>query len=202
MTTLARLKAQAEAARDRFEEGKEALYRPDGEKLYADAEHEERLRSLRSERNEALDRIEAEVASLVEATTEEIEVLEHGDVTARLWVDELEYASARHTLIAADVATLTDAELKERLSAVARGGDRTSQTCYWLAARGRVSGDDPGMLEALQNLEEAIVPDFHRTKLESARRSLEEASEIKAVVYLARREQSSPYAPSYNIPGR
>jgi hypothetical protein len=53
-----------------------------------------------------------------------------------------------------------------------------------LAARGRVSGDDPAMLEVLQDLEEAIVPESHRTKLQSAHRSLEEPLEINGVVYL------------------
>jgi hypothetical protein len=58
------------------------------------------------------------------------------------------------------------------------------------------------MLEVLEDLEEAIVPDSHRTKLESARRSLEALGEVKGIVYLARREQSSPYTPSYALPGR
>ena len=203
MTRASELKAKAERARDRFEGGRKQLFRSDGEKLFSEDEHSERLASLRRERNAVLDEIQVEADSSFKAATEEIAVLEHGGLTARLSTDELEQASARHALMAADVASLDRDELKERLAAVMRGGDRATQACYWLAARGKVSGgEDVGMLEVLEGLDEAITPDSHRRKIEAARRSLEEVSGAKEVAYLARREQSSVYAPSYNVPGR
>jgi hypothetical protein len=185
MTSLEALKARAEVVRDRFEEQWALLHRFDGSKVYAEEKHAERLASLRAECNEALRQIEAEVEAAIEEATTEIEVLQHGDVTKRLTANELERASARLALIMADVTNLSRDELLERLSAVRHSGDRASEMCYWLAARGRVSGDDDEMLEVLKSLEEQTISESHRARIEAARRTLEEVGEVKEVIYLA-----------------
>ncbi len=205
MTTLAQLKAKAEAARDRFEESRKSLFRGDGSKVYGDAEHEERLAKLRRERNEELNRIEAEMASSVEATNKELAALENGDVTAWLSEPELQRAGTRQTLITADVKVLNREDIKERLSAVRHNSDWASKFCYWLAARERVNGGkDAEMLAILDDLKESIIPDTHRSKIEAARRELETApGKVRSITYLARREMSGAlggYAPNYIRP--
>ncbi len=54
----------------------------------------------------------------------------------------------------------------------------------------------------LEDLRESAIPGTHRQKVREARASLEEAGEIKGMVNLARREQSSFYVPNYAVSGR
>ncbi len=49
------LTRQAEEAYERYERGVKALYRGDGTKLYADAEHAERENALKAARDRELD---------------------------------------------------------------------------------------------------------------------------------------------------
>lgn len=198
MTTAKQIKDRAESAVRRFETDRGKLYRGDGEPRYGDVEMRERLAGLRSERNEALDKIEAEADSAREEATNELAALEHGGLAAWLTPDELERASARHTLVAADVGGLSLPELGERLSAVSLLTDRSTQASYYLAARARPKGE-VGASVFLEDLREAIIPASYRQKVQDARDSLADLLEIKGIVYLARREQSSAYVPNYSV---
>jgi hypothetical protein len=203
-TRLEQLKAKAERVRDEFESGQKELFRSDGTQVYGEVEHLERLGKLRAERNTELAQIEAETTALVEEANKEIAALEHGDVTAWLSEPELQRASTRQTLIAADVSMLSRDELQERLSAVSHQSDWASKFCYWMMMCARVSStEDVEMLDTLANLKESIIPNSHRSKMEAARRELETAHEVKSITYYARREMSGAlggYAPNYVRP--
>ncbi|MDP8951169.1 MAG: hypothetical protein M3N18_02835 [Actinomycetota bacterium] len=192
--------------RDQFEDRRKGLFRPDGTQIFADEEHSERLSEFRRSRNAPFDSIEAELNALAERASNEISDFENGGPAVWLSADEQEAASARLALVRADVADLGRDELIKRLSAVSQSGDRAGRVAYWMAARGKVSGtQDVEMLEALDNLREAAVPDSCRSRIDAARRSLRDAHEVEHVIYLARREASGTlgaYAPPYNIPGR
>ena len=136
--TIEYLRQRAHAVRDRFEEGRSALYRADGTQVYADAEHNERLAALRATRDAALREIDTEAASAIEENRASITALQNGDITALLTPDDLETASLRRSHVAGDVATLTTTERQDWLAAFLRGGDRTAMFAYLLAPRNRV----------------------------------------------------------------
>ena len=70
-----KLKAKAEAVRQRFEEGQAQLYHADGSKYYADEEHEQRLSALRTERNWELREIQEEANRAIEEAQADLAAL-------------------------------------------------------------------------------------------------------------------------------
>lgn len=190
------LQSRAEAARAHFESARDRLYRGDGEPIYAEAEMKERIRELRSQRNQELDAIEQEAEAKRQQANNEAEALQNGGLSAWLTGEELERAGARHAIIAAEVAALNSKELQERINAVTASADRPTRACYWLAARGKLSAK-PGAF--LSELREALIPDTHRRKLQEAQGSLRQAGEVRTICKLARREQNSAYVPNYAV---
>jgi hypothetical protein len=183
------------------------LFRADGSQVYADAEHAERLAALRAERNRVLQEVEEAARIEIEAARAELTALENGAPTALLTADELERANVRRGHIVDDVATLTQEELINRLEAVLHGGDRVSMFCYLQAGRRRVREIAPGrvppeLAQVLEDLAERLVPASRKAELEAARKRIAGAGEVRDLVWLARREQSSAYAPAYSFSGR
>jgi len=60
----------------------------------------------------------------------------------------------------------------------------------------------PALSGVLVELAEALVPESGKAELEATRQRIQKAGEVRDVVWLARREQSSPYSPTYSVPGR
>ncbi len=201
------LRVRAERAIERFEGGRAKLFRADGEtKVYSDAEHAERIGALRAERNRILREVEEQTRTAIEEANADLTALENGDPTTLLTTEELERANARRALVSDDVAALTEKELQGRLEAVLHGGNRSSMFVYLQAGRRRVRSlpagrVPPELAGVLDELAEKPVPESRKTELESTRCRIREGGEVQGMVYLAMREQRSPYAPNYSVPG-
>jgi hypothetical protein len=223
---LGDLKARAETAIQAFERALLGLSRPDGSKVYADEEHERRLSALRAERNRVLSEVEQGAREEAEAALAEISRLEHRDPQELLSPDELERANLRRAFALDTAETLATTELVARLEAVLAGGDKGSIFSYWMAGQRRrrsilegmaenaASGTDDPRVRAAQAtggtpLDDVLAKMFEvldggRTAaaIEAAREHIGHAHEVGQLAYLALREQSSVYAPTYSVPGR
>ena len=200
------LRVRAERAQRTFEEGRAALYRPDGGQRFSDAEHAERLGALRSERNRILREVQQEAEAEITSAQEDLAALENGDPTMLLTTEELERANARRALVLDDVADLTHEELVNRLKAVLYGGDPASMFVYLQAGRRRVremgaSRVPPELSMVLEELAEKLIPDSRKRELEAARTRIQEAGEAKDDAWLAERDQTTAYNPPYAVPG-
>lgn len=198
---LKELEQRARNARQNFEVAQGKLYRGDGEPIYAEAEMKERIRELRSRRNQELDAVEQAVEEKRLEASDNLQSLEDGSPVAWLSAEELEHAAPRQAVIAADVASLDTDALRQRLRGVAHSGERSSQLGYYLAARGRAKSGDLETSKLLEELWDAAIPNSHRQKVEAARTQIREARGIKGIVYLARREQTYAYEPNLAVSG-
>lgn len=200
------LKARAERAVETFEADRDKLFRADGKtKVFSEDEHAERLAALRSERNAVLTEVEKQTQGAIEEANADLTALKHGDPTTLLTTEELERANARRALVSDDVASLDQEELQGRLEAVLHGGNRDSMFVYLQAGRGRVRGlpagrVPPRLSQVLDELAEKLIPDSRKAEIEATRRRIREGGEVQGMVYLAKREQSSAYAPNYSVP--
>lgn len=122
MTTTEGLRARMDATAERLEAEKAKLYRPDGSKLYADEEHEERLRSIEQEHTTAFDAIEADVGRSISRAQEDLLKLEHSDPVDLLSNEELERANSKSPFVLNECLNLPPAALTKRLSAVLASG--------------------------------------------------------------------------------
>jgi hypothetical protein len=204
---LRELKARAEAARGRYETEAARLFRPDGSRVYADAEHAERLGALRAERNEALGAIEEETERALNDARGDIEALENAPMLAHLKGGEaLAQANAAYPLAVADLRGLGNREERiKRLRAVRRAGDDPTRVAFALAARAEASGaglaEDLTLRGVLAEMEAEVAGEGHRQNIADANERVRGAAEIKGVCWLARHEQSSPYEPRYSVSG-
>ena len=66
----------------------------------------------------------------------------------------------------------------------------------------RATGDDAPLelLQTLEDLSEALIPESRKREMEELRRRIEEAGEVRDLIWLAKREQSTAYAPRYSTP--
>lgn len=125
---------------------------------------------------------------------------------------------------AADAADALDVEtLKARLEAVLAGGDKGAIFAHWMGGqrrRGRILerrrenapsgaaavGAPPVSItteldDVLGRMREAIDGGRTASEIEAAKQRSREALDVQETAYLARREQSSVYAPQYSVPG-
>ena len=93
--TIEQLRQRTQAVRDRFEEGRSALYRADGTQVYADAAQRAVWRLHALSRNAALREIDTEPASAIETARASIVARTGSDVTALLTPEELELTNLR-----------------------------------------------------------------------------------------------------------
>ncbi len=202
MSTLTQLRQRTEAARRAFEEGRDRLFRPDGAHIYADTEHAERLGNLRAERNAVLREVEEATKELLSEANGDLTSLQNISPLSLLDKEELARAASGYPLAVADISNLNREELAERLSAVSRGASKGDRLAYLLAVRASRRVDE-GDIEAgaiLDQLSAGLNTDAHKAEVEATQRCIEEASEIKDLVWLTRNEQSASYAPQYNVP--
>jgi hypothetical protein len=190
-----------------FQAKRDKLFRSDGKtRIYSDDEHAERLGVLRRERNAVLMEVEEQARAAIEEDNANLTVLENGDPTTLLTTEELGLVNARRPLVADDIASLSDEELQGRLEAVLHGGARDSMFVYLQAGRRRVRSlpadrVPPDLSRVLDELTERLIPDSRKAEIEATRKRIEEAGDVRGIVYLGIREQSSVYAPQYSVPG-
>ena len=67
-------------------------------------------------------------------------------------------------------------------------------------AGGGASAVPLALSQVLSDLAGALVPDARKTELEDLARRIEEAEDVRGVVYLAMHEQATAYAPQYSTP--
>lgn len=177
----------AEGTRDR---AREALYRPDGSKRYSDEEHNERQRAISEMFREALTTIEEDVEREAATAETELATLEHGDPTTFLNTEELERAGAKRVFVNEDVEGLPAREIAGRLRAVLGGGDKASIFCYLQATERRVRETNTppdGVSEVLTEMRSELMGDSRRREIEGTRLRMEEAREVKGLVWNLRR---------------
>src|SRR5829696_2493578 len=191
---LRELKARAEAARGGYETERAKLFRPDGSRVYADAEHRERLGALRAERNGALGAIEEETERALNDARGDIEALENASMLTHLKTGEaLAQANAAYPLAVADLRGLGNREERiKRLQAVRRAGDDPTRVAFALAARAEASGaglaEDPTLAGVLVEMEAEVAGEGHRRNIADARERERGGAAVKEVCWLARRQ--------------
>lgn len=94
MSNLKRLQSRAEAAAERFEEGRSRLYRKDGKPKYSEAETSERLASLKAERDVVLVPVAGEANKLMWQASEKLKRVRNADPATLLTDGELSAANA------------------------------------------------------------------------------------------------------------
>lgn len=133
---LRTLKAKAEAAGRRFEEGKNRLYR-NGQQLFAEDVHREEMEKLAKERNAVLLAVEEEVREMSRNSGNILERLQNADPSELLSEDELARANARRPF-ARDAAEVMDLDsLRMRLESVLESGDKANIFAHLVAGRSR-----------------------------------------------------------------
>lgn len=133
---LRTLKAKAEAAGRRFEEGKRRLYR-NGQQLFSDEVHRDEMDKLARERNGVLFEIESEAREISAGVAGAVERLENSDPADLLSAEELEKANARRAFALDQVDGLSAGDLRKRLDSVLASGDRANIFAYLVAGRHR-----------------------------------------------------------------
>lgn len=135
---LAEHRKEAEKAISVFEGQAKKLQREDGERLYSEAEHQERHTALARELAEHISKITEsteEDARSYEATAKSYE---YGDPVAGLPAADRERLTASAPLVKEDTEMLPVGDLVERLKAVRGGSDRLAKVLHARYARFRV----------------------------------------------------------------
>lgn len=178
----------AQGARD---QAREALYRADGSNRYGDEEHAERHGEIAEQFRTTIATVEEDAEREAVAATGQLATLEHGDPTALLGADELQRAGAKRVFVDADVEGLPSRDLADRLGAVLSGGDKGSVFCYLQATERRVRASletaPAGVSEVLEEMRVHLLGDSRRRQVAETRRRVEEAHEVKGLVWALRR---------------
>ena len=172
MTTAKQIQETAEAAQATFERNEKALYRTDGEPVYAEAEMKERLDALKAGRQRVCQEAAERADKEAQDARAKVSALEHRDTTALLSTEEIAAAAARKPFIEDALAGIRDEALLERLRSVRESADRSGMYVHLQAAHKRTDEGAKLMLkEEIGRLEAALFG-------ESAGRDLKEAKEM------------------------
>ncbi len=106
-----------------FEREQKALYRSDGTPRYSDAEHTERLSSLRADFDRVVGAVQQTVDGLIATHTTALQYLAEGDPLDALSMEQLTKATQQMAYIKEDVQTLPVAALVTRCQAALQMGD-------------------------------------------------------------------------------
>lgn len=201
------LKDRAENAHKRYEEAEKKLHRADGSRLYADAEHEERVGALRGELVAELREVEEVAGEEIAAAEGALANLDASDPTTLLAPDELTTAELRRVFVNEDVAGLSERDLEVRLRSVLASGDRPSMFCHMLAGRRRAgeitrgrqeelrrrglptsaAAPSSGVDDALEALERALTGPKRAGEVEAVERRATDAREARALAWSLKR---------------
>jgi hypothetical protein len=133
---LIQLRQKAKAAIDRYRQYEKKLYDRRGFPRFPREEHDERVRDLKAERNEVLQEVE-ERANVILAWAEAEAERALQFTPDALDGAERRYVTERLPLIEADIASLTEDELVERLQGVLRGDSKAEKAGYAMLTRKR-----------------------------------------------------------------
>jgi hypothetical protein len=126
-----------EEARQKLTAGLGALFDRDGNRIYADAEHERREQELRTEYERALLAAGQEASRIAAHAEAEID-RHYGDPIESMSAADLQTANARQPFIAENYRTLPLAELVGQAEAAIRDGDRPTRYLHWRYAAQRL----------------------------------------------------------------
>jgi hypothetical protein len=172
---------------------------------------------LRSRRSTALRAIEQEAQALWRQAQKEAELAEQFSPDRVLSSSEREAVGRRMTIVEADIGTLRGERLTDRMRGVLEGGSAEEKFAYWMAGRKRAQQMRERQIDAvrsradnadvaipqeatitaldpiLSELEEALVGEERRGRIEKAREVLDAADEVVRTCYLTRHEASDAY---------
>jgi hypothetical protein len=205
MTSAETLKGRIDRAAERAEAAKSKLYKPDGSKLYSDAEHAERMEAIAGEVAREAKEADEEAGRIAAAKEEELYRYRHGCPTEDLLEQQLEAANARRVFVQEDCEELPLEELTKRLRGLLAGAkketvwlyaryarrraDRTSKLLEDqgtpLPARAELSAQLRSLEEVLKGAEERNRSTFNEREAAEAEKELEEVREAKR--YIGRR---------------
>jgi|GEM_PF-6123073 hypothetical protein len=183
MTTARQIKDRAEAAQAAFEAGQKRLYRSDGQRVYSDAEHRERLRELKAERKRACQEAYQEGTRATEEASRKTEDLKSRDLSALLTPEEMHFASSRKLFVEDELNSMDGDAIVSRLSSVTKSGDRAGQYIHLMAAKKHVADKRKsgraavGVGERVRELEEALFGGSAGEELKEAERRSRELGE-------------------------
>jgi hypothetical protein len=137
MNELVQLSRRAKAARDRYRQDVARLYDRRGFPRFPSEQHEARVNDLKAERNEVLREVERRASEIHADAVREAEragqfvPMEVLDGLARIYVQN------NRELVEADVASLSERELAERLEGVLRDSSTGARYLYYTTAKAR-----------------------------------------------------------------
>lgn len=225
---LRTLKAKAERAGRKFEEGKQHLFQRGGSKLFAEDVHRRRLEELARERNAVLFEVEEECRQIRAGAAGVLERVQNADPAELLTDEELARANARRAFAIDAAETLPEEVLVERLRSVLAGGDRAVVFAYWMGGlrrreailerrreRAEARAGSPAAAQpvargtrldqVLEEMETALGGEEREAELAAARALGEESMDVEGVANSLRYEGRSPaqmYAlRNYAVPG-
>jgi hypothetical protein len=176
---------------------------------------------LRAQRTQALRAIEREAQELLgQARSVEQEQAQQFSPDRVLSAEEREAAVQRLPLVEADVGTLRGEALTRRMRGILAGGTAAEKFAYWMAGRrraeemrerqvaaarsGAANPNAPVSEEVratpidavLTQLEEALLGEERRGRIEKAREVVQAADEVVRTCYLTRHDAKDAYAVS------
>ena len=175
-------------AAERFRSQEASLLRPDGSKVYGDAEHQERMQALLAEYDAVGNDVVNDAEEAIAEAEQEIARLDGADPIDTLKPDELARAASLAVFVDQDVDRLPPEQIVKRARAVLAGTDR-AQAFVWFCAlerrlsarRGTGGTPDPATLELFEVRRE-LAARFEDPKARDKRRNLEQRVESAKVL--------------------
>lgn len=224
---LRTLKAKAEAAGRKFEDGRKRLYQADGSPLFAEDVMKLELEKLARERNGEIFAVEEEVREIAAGAGDTLERLENADPADLLSAEELERAERRRAFALDQAEGLSVEDLKKRLESVLAGGDRANIFAHLVAGRRRQQAiierrqereraevgqsgtavppsytSGTPLDDTLEAMQKALAGQKRAAELEAAAALGRESFEVESVAHSLRHGgRSGVYSPDYAVPG-
>lgn len=203
------LLGQARQAIEQYKKNVSGLYSGKFTK-FPEAEHEERMRHYRSERNKALRAVQERARELHEETAAEADQAGEASVSDVLKGDARREANELLGLVDAEVSGLGGAPLLTKLQHVARKGSRAEQFAYLIAARKRARSSDSSesLRYAIAELERVAVGEAREKARSSFDGRIERLGSVLDQCYLGLNDANSIHSvhnkrysrPSNNAP--
>ena len=114
---------------EKFRAGRQNLYNEDGQKIYAEEEHERREEALLEEFGREVDSVTADAEQTIEKSERTL-ALEHRDLSDSLTTAELERANAKKAYVEDNVRDLPLDDLEKRVEAARTAGDKPTMFLY------------------------------------------------------------------------
>jgi hypothetical protein len=134
---LIQLGRRAKAASDRYRQDEKKLYDRRGFPRFPREEHDERVKDLKAERNEVLREVEARANEILAWAEAEAERASQFAPDAVLDSTDRGAVASRLPIFEADIASLSEDELVERLEGVLRGDSKADKVGYAMLAKKR-----------------------------------------------------------------